>query len=333
MKKSVIFSLIVVFVFALSEVALAQTEKPVETAPSELPAKLEQMAQNLAQENVTPDMLKQMSEQMKQMAQMLKQMPGMAEGDQKMPMMQQMMPMMQQMMPMMQQMMENKGGMMDCGKMMEMMAMKPKMMPDKPMPEMDPMMQMMPMMPMMGAKQDPKAMGLMMQMRGEMMKAIGEIMMKYGKLMAEESVTAAQPAEVRIEQSANTATYEVALAIGPIETMLTPEEAKTAKEGEVMTSGEMAMSMPDMPLTHHVEVSVKDLMSGTVVTDQAVTITVTNEATQKVANVPVATMYGLDEGVAETHFGNNVALPAGDSTIVVTVGKEAATFHVTIPAL
>jgi hypothetical protein len=38
------------------------------------------------------------------------------------------------------------------------------------------------MMPMMSAS-DPKTMGQMLQMRGEIMKAVGEIMMKHGKAM------------------------------------------------------------------------------------------------------------------------------------------------------
>ena len=39
---------------------------------------------------------------------------------------------------------------------------------------------------MMGGDQmDPKTMGRMLQMRGEMMKAMGEILLKYGKMMEE----------------------------------------------------------------------------------------------------------------------------------------------------
>ncbi len=36
-----------------------------------------------------------------------------------------------------------------------------------------------------GGKTDPKAMGQMLQMRGEMLKAMGEIMQKHGKMMEE----------------------------------------------------------------------------------------------------------------------------------------------------
>ncbi|MFH1626063.1 MAG: hypothetical protein ABID54_13050 [Pseudomonadota bacterium] len=40
---------------------------------------------------------------------------------------------------------------------------------------------------MMASPQDPKAMGRMLQMRGEMMKAMGDILIKYGTLMVEEA--------------------------------------------------------------------------------------------------------------------------------------------------
>jgi len=137
--------------------------------------------------------------------------------------------------------------------------------------------------------------------------------------------------ETDIEQSATTATYALALAIGPSENMLTPEEAKTAKEGEVMVSGEKAMTMSGMEATQHLEVFVKDRKTGAPVSDQMVTIKVTNDATKEDTTVPVAAMYGLSGGVADMHFGNNVTLMPGNYTIVVTVGNEPATFMVNMP--
>jgi hypothetical protein len=49
-----------------------------------------------------------------------------------------------------------------------------------------PEMGMMGMMGMMSGGKDPKAMGRMLQMRGEMLKAVGDIFLKYGTSMAEE---------------------------------------------------------------------------------------------------------------------------------------------------
>jgi hypothetical protein len=36
-----------------------------------------------------------------------------------------------------------------------------------------------------GEKKDPKAMGRMLQLRGEMLKAMGDILLKHGKMMEE----------------------------------------------------------------------------------------------------------------------------------------------------
>ncbi|MCC7263520.1 MAG: hypothetical protein IT369_13465 [Candidatus Latescibacteria bacterium] len=137
--------------------------------------------------------------------------------------------------------------------------------------------------------------------------------------------------ETGIEQSATTATYALTLEIGPSEKMLTPEEARTATSGEVMVSGEMAMAMSGMATTQHLEVFVKDRKSGAIVSDQPVTIKVSNEATKEETVVPVAMMYGLSEGTADTHFGNNVMLMPGNYTIAVAVGSEQAIFMVTMP--
>lgn len=145
------------------------------------------------------------------------------------------------------------------------------------------------------------------------------------------STPVADSTETKIEQSATTATYALTLAIGPSEKMLTPEEAKTAKEGEVMVSGEMAMEMSGMETTQHLEVFVKNQKSGALVSDQPVTIKITNNVTREETVMPVAVMYGLSEGVADTHFGNNVMLMPGNYTIVVAVGSELATFLVNMP--
>ncbi|MCC7263156.1 MAG: hypothetical protein IT369_11620 [Candidatus Latescibacteria bacterium] len=145
------------------------------------------------------------------------------------------------------------------------------------------------------------------------------------------STPVAASTETKIEQSATTAIYALTLSIGPSEKMLTPEEAKTAKDGEVMVSGEMAVAMSDMATTQHLEVFVKNQKSGAMVGDQPVTIQFTNDATKEETIVPVAVMYGLSEGFADTHFGNNIMLMPGNYTIVVAVGNEQATFLVNMP--
>jgi len=133
-----------------------------------------------------------------------------------------------------------------------------------------------------------------------------------------------------IEQSATTANYKLKLALGDAEKMLTMDEAKTAKSGEVMVSGEMAMTMSGMSPNHHLEIQINDVRNGNLVTDKAISIQITNDATKEVQNVPIAIMYGVAEGPSDTHYGNNVTLMPGKYTILVTVGGETATFVVNV---
>ncbi len=43
-------------------------------------------------------------------------------------------------------------------------------------------------------------------------------------------------------------------------------------------------------------------------------------------------MYGIKEGIPDTHYGNNVSLPPGNYTVAITVNAEKAEFTVTVPA-
>jgi hypothetical protein len=136
--------------------------------------------------------------------------------------------------------------------------------------------------------------------------------------------------DTSIEQSATTTSYPMTLGIRPSETMLTPEQAMTATQGEVMVSGDVSMVMESMDTAQHLEAFVKDRKSGAPVTDQPVTIRMTNTGTEEETMVPVAVMYGITEGVADIHHGNNVMLAAGTYAITVIVGGEQAVFTVTI---
>ena len=123
-------------------------------------ATLEQMAAELSQDNVTPETVKKVADQLKQLAEQHKKMPMMSGMDKQGGMM--------------------KGMDMKKDKKMRMMIDgKCKMMGGEKKSQSS-QMDMMSMMPM---ERDPK----MMQMRGEMMKAMGEILMKYGQQMEAES--------------------------------------------------------------------------------------------------------------------------------------------------
>lgn len=105
--------------------------------------------------------------------------------------------------------------------------------------------------------------------------------------------------------------------------------------GEIMTGGSMGgMSMSGgMAMdTRHLKVHVFSRATKQVIKTARCGITVINRATGKRTKVPIATMYGIKEGPADWHYGNNVDAPAGVYDVLVAVNGEQATFHVTVPA-
>ncbi len=141
------------------------------------------------------------------------------------------------------------------------------------------------------------------------------------------SAVAASP----IAMTQTTASYKIVLGIGPVETMLTPDQAKGATSGEVMAQMP-GMAMPTMmmtdqgqPVNHHLEVHITNTATGALIKDQMPMITITDPL-GKSRTLDSMAMYGVAEGVSDWHFGNSVYLPNGTYTISVQVGNEQAVF-------
>ena len=144
------------------------------------------------------------------------------------------------------------------------------------------------------------------------------------------------------KRESQTRRYRLDLQIGPTETMYTPAEAKAKHptSGEIMLSGRMAGGMPDMGHTmagimpmsdvRHVELHVYDRATGKPVSDARVAITLTGADGKRCA-VPIARMYGIEEGIRDVHYGNNVALSAGAYTVDAAVNGEHVRFSLKVP--
>lgn len=137
-----------------------------------------------------------------------------------------------------------------------------------------------------------------------------------------------------------TASYTVALSIGPVATMLTPDQAAGAHAGEVIVPMP-GMAMPSMDTmmldngmmaNRHLEVHFTSTASGQPVTDMVPAVSITSEpggSTRTLDNVMA--MYDVATGMSDLHFGQNVYLPDGTYTITVTLNGETATFaHLTV---
>ena len=129
--------------------------------------------------------------------------------------------------------------------------------------------------------------------------------------------------------------YRLTLKIGPLEQMYTMTQVKKTHpiSGEIMVSGAMTMSgmgMNGAMPNHHLELHVYDGKSGKTMTKAMVTLTVRDAMGKLQEKVPIATMYGIKEGMSDFHFGNNVALKAGKYQVVAQVNKTTAAFKVTV---
>ena len=128
---------------------------------------------------------------------------------------------------------------------------------------------------------------------------------------------------------ASTASYRMALDIGPPEEMYLASEVKARhlKTGEIMLGGEMSMigTRPAGTRIYHLEVHICN-RAGAVVTKLKPAIQVDQ------AMLPAATMVGIGAPMSDYHYGNEIALrPAAKITVKVTVKGQVAVFHATVP--
>ena len=167
-----------------------------------------------------------------------------------------------------------------------------------------------------------------------------------GKAGTVGSAGACAPASGGISAKATTASYQMALDVGPREQMLAPGQSG---QGEVMLRGEMAdtpgamgsgsmgsghaMGSGAMATDRHLEVHICSKKTGKVVQDANPVITLTDDtAGGQPQSVPVAVMQGAGMGVEDLHYGNNVVMAGGHSfTVRVQLDAQSAVFHVAIP--
>lgn len=105
------------------------------------------------------------------------------------------------------------------------------------------------------------------------------------------------------------------------------------KHGEVMLRGKMMGGMHMGGAMRHLEVQICSKKSRAVVTNAHPRIVVVDETVKGMPmSVPVAVMEGVRKGVADLHYGNNVAMPAGHKfKVTVTLKGERAVFYVKSP--
>ncbi len=140
-------------------------------------------------------------------------------------------------------------------------------------------------------------------------------------------------AQSRNELTQSTAHYRITVDIGPVPTMLRPDQVSSAIEGEVplsmpgMPMPTMAMTDQGRPVNRHIEVTVDDKTTGARLTSPIPRITITDRITGRAKTLKAVTaMYDFKEGQGDLHFGDNVHLANGTYTVTVSVEGERAVF-------
>ena len=135
------------------------------------------------------------------------------------------------------------------------------------------------------------------------------------------------------ELTQSTAHYRITLDIGPVPTMLRPDQVSSATEGEVplsmpgMTMPTLAMADQRQPVNRHIEVAVYDKSTGARLRSPMPRITITDRKTGRSRELQsVTAMYDVKEGQGDLHFGDNVHLANGTYRVTVSVGGERAVF-------
>jgi hypothetical protein len=135
------------------------------------------------------------------------------------------------------------------------------------------------------------------------------------------------------ERTQSTAHYRITLDIGPVPTMLRPDQIADATAGEVpvsipgMPMRKMPMTDQGRPVNRHIEVAVYDNATGAGLRGVMPRITITDRKTGRVRELQAVTaMYDVTEGQGDLHFGENVHLANGAYRVTVSVGGERAVF-------
>jgi hypothetical protein len=135
------------------------------------------------------------------------------------------------------------------------------------------------------------------------------------------------------ERTQSTAHYRITLEIGPVPTMLRPDQAAGATEGEVplsmpgMPMPTMTMTDQGRPVNRHIEVAMYDKSTGARLGSPMPKITITDRKTGRSKVLQAVTaMYDVKEGQGDLHFGDNVHLDNGAYRVTVSVGGERAVF-------
>jgi hypothetical protein len=136
-----------------------------------------------------------------------------------------------------------------------------------------------------------------------------------------------------ISQTQTTTSYKVQLDIGPVETMMMPDQAKDAKTGDVLSaSPEVTFDTiidSRLPVDHSFELHIWNKATGDPIGGSTKIEVMVKDWANGQTYIPddLARMYDVDQGTKDMHYGKNIYLPSGHYSINLMVGQERVSFE------
>lgn len=133
-----------------------------------------------------------------------------------------------------------------------------------------------------------------------------------------------------VSEVQTTRSYKIQIDIGPVVNVMRPDQTKGATAGDVLVAPDnSAGSIRDeiMPASHHVAVYLNRLTTGAAMTFRAPVVSLRQQGSDHSFTLDdLAAVYDVTKGPSDTHFAQNVYLPAGTYDITVWFGRDRTVF-------
>jgi hypothetical protein len=133
-----------------------------------------------------------------------------------------------------------------------------------------------------------------------------------------------------VSETQTTQSYKIQLNVGPVEHMMTPDQAKNATTGDVQSQTETdALSMQEaiLPASHSIGIYLHSMQTGSAMTNPAPTVTLHRQGSGHSYTLnDLSLIYDASQGQGDMHWGQNLYLPAGTYDFTVWVGRDRTVF-------
>jgi hypothetical protein len=143
-----------------------------------------------------------------------------------------------------------------------------------------------------------------------------------------QSTRAADTGLVSLTQT--TRSYQIQLNVGPVDRVMTPDQAKNATSGDVETQIEnTASSIREaiLPASHSIDIYLHSMQTGAAMTNPEPVVSLRRLGSNRTYTLSdLSQIYDVTQGQQDLHYGQNLYLPAGTYDFTVWVGRDRTVF-------